>query len=150
MHRLFLSQTPWGLKCCISGRAQDYEWNYKFHSPFSHREVTLMQKCFILSTFVWVKGHERMYIFESICCQAYVTLFHITITLFLSTGWGDIKTGTKKMYLECSHFEEWVPVLLYRLVCCPVDMQRDVNCISFLPVCRHCGYYLFSSVSKII
>lgn len=75
-------------------------------------------------------------------------LFHTTIILFLSTGWGDITTGTKKMCSECSHFEEWVPVLLYRLVCCSVEMQRDVNCMSCLPVCRHCGYHLFSSVSK--
>lgn len=150
----------WGLKCCINGRGavQHYErtgvyvQDFFFHSLSSPREVTQCRSVFILSSFVWAGGHERLYILDSICCQAYIMLFQITIILFLSSGWGDVTTRTKKPpqkkpYLECSHFEEWVPIVSCRLLCCPAETQRDVNCMACFPVCWHCGYHLFSSVS---
>lgn len=54
---------------------------------------------------------------------------------------------SQKAWLERSHFEEWVPVMLRGCSCCPGEIQRDVNSLYSLPVCQECGCHLFSPVS---
>lgn len=58
----------------------------KFHFLLSPLQSKGRNDCsgsvFILSSFVWQGWHERVYILESVCCQAYITFFHITVLFF--------------------------------------------------------------------
>lgn len=123
----------WGLKCCINGRGavQHYESTgqyiqkiFFYHSPSSRREVTLMRMClysvlFCLRRGTWKNVRLRQHALPGL---HYAFSYHFPIVLFASQGDVTIGTKKKKMYLECSHFGEWIPVLLCRCVCRPVEM----------------------------
>ena len=85
------------------------------------------------------------------CCQAYIRPFHITVLLSLFAVRGDVTTGAETL-LAMQPFWRMsacpvVGVCACVCVCSPVRMQADGNPLACLPVCRHCGCHLFSSVS---
>lgn len=122
-----------GLKCCINerGAVRHYELTGQYIQVFLSvilppvvREATLMRMClysvdFCLSRGTWKSWAE---------CAARLTLrFFIPPSHCFSSPAEETSQLGQNAWLECSHFEERVPAILWGCVCCPGETERDVS-----------------------